>query len=413
MATNVQIPPLGESVTEAVLLRWIKEEGEVVSVDEPILELETDKANVELPATAAGVLKRIKKAGDTVRIGETVAQIEAGTGATVAKKKEAAAPPPPAAKAEAPKPQPKPEPVAPPAPTHAGRPADALSPSVRRLVREHGVNPEELHGTGPRGRVVREDVLAAAEAEPQRPVVAKAPVVVSDVDGIRTVPMTKIRKKIAERLVQAQHQAAMLTTFNEVDMTEVLELREKYKERFKEAHGVSLGLMSFFARAAAVALKEFPAINAQIDGENIVYHDYVHLSVAVSTERGLVVPVLRHVEKLSFAKIESEIKRMAGAARDGKLGLQELGGGTFTITNGGVFGSLLSTPILNSPQSGILGLHAIQKRPVVRDDKIEVRSMMYVALSYDHRLVDGRESVSFLVRIKSLLEDPSRLMLEI
>jgi 2-oxoglutarate dehydrogenase E2 component (dihydrolipoamide succinyltransferase) len=301
-----------------------------------------------------------------------------------------------------------------------------LSPSVRRLVKEHGVDPNTLHGTGPRGRIVKEDVIAAIEtpaagaAKAARgletfPSAASDPrtSLVPAEDGTRRVAMTKIRKRIAERLVTAQHTAAMLTTFNEIDMSAVISLREKYKGRFTDLYGVSLGFMSFFARACAVGLKEFPSVNASIEGDDVLYHDYVHLGIAVSTERGLVVPVLRHVENMSFGRIESEIKRMAGAAREGKLGLQELGGGTFTITNGGVFGSLLSTPIINPPQSGILGLHAIQKRPIGVEDRIELRPMMYIAMSYDHRLVDGKDSVSFLVRVKQLLEDPARLMLEV
>lgn len=404
MAKKVEIPPLGESVTEAVLLRWIKADGEAVKRDEPICELETDKANVELPAPTAGVLQRIKREGDTVKIGEVIAEISEGAakGASSAASEKTKAP-------EAPAPA-KP----------AAEDSPALSPSVRRLVREHQVNADALEGTGPRGRVVKEDVLSfvekhkePAKAAPSIPSGPASPPPVASADGVRRVPMPKIRKKIAERLVQAQKTAAMLTTFNEIDMSAVMELRERYKQRFIDAHGVSLGLMSFFARAAVLALKEFPIVNAFIEGDEIVYHDYVNLGIAVSTDRGLVVPVLRHAEKMSFARVESEIKRTATAARDGKLALDELSGGTFTLTNGGVFGSLLSTPILNLPQSGILGLHAIQKRPRAVDDKVVIRPMMYVALSYDHRLVDGRDSVSFLVRVKESLEDPARLMLEI
>ena len=418
MATKVEIPTLGESVTEAVLVRWIKQDGEAVSVDDPVCELETDKANVEIPAPAAGVLRHKVKQGSSVKIGDTIAEVEAGAGAGA---KPAAAP------AAAPS-----KPAAPPAPppkVQAGGPdariaadIDDLAPSVRRLVKEHGLDPSTLQGSGPRGRIVKEDVQAALGSEskpkPAPPMSGgfskpAPPAPRPSGDGVRREPMTKIRKKIAERLVQAQHNAAMLTTFNEVDMSQVLELRERYKEQFQKTYGVSLGLMSFFARAIALALKEFPVVNAFIEGDEIVFHDHVHLVIAVSTDRGLVVPVLRNVEDLSFSRIESEIKRMAVAAREGKLSLNELGGGTFTITNGGVFGSLLSTPILNPPQSGILGMHAIQKRAVVVNDKVEVRPMMYVALSYDHRLVDGKDSVSFLVRVKNLLEDPHRLMLAV
>ncbi len=395
MATKVVIPSLGESVSEAVLIRWIKQDGDTVKVDDPLCELETDKANVELPAPAAGVLKHSVKQGTTVKIGDLVAEVTEGVSAAPAKTE---------------------TPVA--APHAVAKPPidlEDLAPSVRRLAKEHGVDPAALHGSGPRGRIVGEDVMAAAKTapKPSAPVPVATTTPARKEDGVRREPMTKIRKKIAERLVQAQHSAAMLTTFNEVDMSQVLELRERYKEQFQKTYGVSLGLMSFFARAVALALKEFPVVNAFIDGEDVVYHEHVNLGIAVSTERGLVVPVLRKCEDMSFSKIESEIKRMAVAAREGKLSLNELGGGTFTITNGGVFGSLLSTPIINPPQSAILGMHATQKRAVVVADKIEIRPMMYLALSYDHRLVDGKDSVSFLVRVKNLLEDPHRLMLAV
>lgn len=413
MATNVQIPPLGESVTEAILLRWIKQDGEAVKTDDPLCELETDKANVELPSPVAGALRQIKKPGDTVKIGDIIASVDEAV----------------AGKAPAVKAAPAATPASPtslPSTTPTAHRNDAvhdapLSPSVRRAVRDNEVDPNALSGTGPRGRVTKEDVLSyvdkkgAVAPTGMTAAVSQGPVTKpqSDENGVRREPMSKIRKKIAERLVMAQHQAAMLTTFNEIDMSAVMDLREKYKARFQEAHGVSLGLMSFFARASVLALREYPIVNAFIDGNDILYHDYVNLSVAVSTERGLVVPVLRHVEKMSFAKVELEIKRTANAARDGKLSLDELSGGTFTITNGGVFGSLMSTPIVNPPQSGILGLHAIQKRPRAVDDKVVIRPMMYVALSYDHRLVDGKDSVRFLVKVKECLEDPARLMLEI
>ncbi len=427
MATKVQIPSLGESVTEATLLRWIKQDGEAVAIDDPVCELETDKANVEIPSPSAGVLRHKVKQGATVRIGDSIAEVEAGgvgaTKAPAAKAPEPKAagptPPPPSKEGKAPKGlAPETHNVA----HHEEVDAEDLAPSVRRLVREHGVDPGSLHGTGPRGRIVKEDVMAAvtkpaassAKSGGFSTPAPSAPAVKSpSVNGERREPMTKIRKKIAERLVSAQRNAAMLTTFNEVDMSEVLELRARYKEQFEKTHGVSLGLMSFFARAVALALKEFPVVNAFIEGEDVIFHDHVNLGIAVSTDRGLVVPVLRQVEDMSFNKIEGEIKRMANSAREGKLGLNELGGGTFTITNGGVFGSLLSTPILNPPQSAILGLHAIQKRPIVVKDEIVIRPMMYLALSYDHRLVDGKDSVSFLVRVKNLLEDPHRLMLAV
>lgn len=408
MPTNVAVPALGESVSEAVLLKWHKKDGDRVSADEPLCELETEKANVDVPAPASGVLKRSATEGTTVKIGDTIATITEGNGATSVK----STTPPPAAPAKAPA-------RVPPA-TKAE--SDDLSPAVRRMVEENKLDPKSVTGTGTGGRILKEDVIRhldeqkdSGKASDASQAVA-APLVAptsASKDGVRREPMSKIRKKIAERLVHAQHTAAILTTFNEVDLQAVSELRAKYKEKFEKAFGVGLGYMSFFAKAVVLALKEFPKVNGQIEGDEIVYHDYVHLGIAVSTDRGLAVPVLRNAHQMSFAKIESEIKRLAAATREGKLGLEELSGGTFTMTNGGVFGSLLSTPILNPPQSGILGMHAIQKRAVVINDKIEIRPMMYIALSYDHRLVDGRESVSFLVRLKELLEDPARLMLEI
>jgi 2-oxoglutarate dehydrogenase E2 component (dihydrolipoamide succinyltransferase) len=420
---------MGESVTEAVLLKWHKADGEAVKESEPIAELETDKANVDVPAPASGVFKRVKKEGDTVKIGETIATIDpAGKPSAAPAKTQANAAPNPtpsqtvASSAGA-------------ASKSSGNSKSAVieeqRPAVRRIAEENKVDLTSVKGTGPGGRIIKEDVVKAVEEPGQEePNDDRA----GDVDhmaaitssatpttapttgeqtGTRRQPMSKIRKRIAENLVRAQQTAAILTTFNEIDLHNVMDLRTKYKERFEKIHGVGLGFMSFFARAVVLALKEFPRVNGQLDGSDIIYHDYVNLGIAVSTERGLAVPVLRNVEQMSFAKIESEIKRLAGATRDGKLSLQELSGGTFTITNGGVFGSLLSTPIINPPQSGILGMHAIQKRPVVVNDEIKIRPMMYVALSYDHRLVDGRESVSFLVRVKEYLEDPARLMLEI
>ncbi len=428
MGTKVAIPALGESVTEAILVKWMKQDGDAVSVDTPICELETDKANVELPSPTAGVLRHKIKQGTTVKIGDVVAEIVAAASNTSVEAKTAAAPDnkPEAAKhvAAATAKSPVSAPSKPSAIEHERTAADLedLAPSVRRLAREHGVDPTDLHGSGPRGRILKEDVMAAVGgSKPAAPAPKSnggfstpAPSIAKPAgSGERREPLSKIRKKIAERLVAAQHNAAMLTTFNEVDLSEVMALRERYKEPFQKTYGVSLGFMSFFARAVALALQEFPVVNAFIEGDEVVYHDHVHLGIAVSTERGLVVPVLKEVEGMSFSKIESEIKRMAGAAKDGKLSLNELGGGTFTVTNGGVFGSLLSTPILNPPQSAILGMHAIQKRAVVVNDQIVIRPMMYLALSYDHRLVDGKDSVSFLVRVKNLLEDPHRLMLAV
>jgi len=423
MPTNVDVPALGESVREAVLIKWHKGDGESVAAAEPIAELETDKANVDVPAPSAGVLRHVKEEGATVAIGDTIARIdEGGAGKASAPAKETKT---------TEKKQSSPPPAAPAAPPSSK--ADDLRPSVRRIVEENKLDASTIKGSARGGQITKEDAeVAAANAKgaartPASGGAASAPTAKPwalgdagssdfDSDGTKRVAMSKIRKKIAERLVEAQHTAAILTTFNEADMSAIMDLRAKFKEKFEKAHGVGLGFMSFFARASVLALREFPRVNAEIDGDEVVYHNYVNLGIAVSTERGLVVPVLRNVERMSFATIENEIKRLAAAARDGKIGLNELSGGTFTITNGGVFGSLLSTPIINPPQSGILGMHAIQKRPVASPpnfDKVEIRPMMYLALSYDHRLVDGRESVSFLVRLKEYLEDPSRLMLEI
>jgi 2-oxoglutarate dehydrogenase E2 component (dihydrolipoamide succinyltransferase) len=402
MAIQVKVPGLGESVKQAKLLKWHKQDGQTVGVDEPICELESDKANADVTAESAGIIHPKKREGEIVEVGDVIAEIDP-TGFKSAKpaeqKKPASAPTPP---------------------TLAHDPLEDFSPAVRRMVAENQLDPKSIPATGPKGRLTKEDVEAVVSAPLAAPERKKEPApaltaqpIAYDSTGIHRAPMSKIRKRIAETLLLAQHTAAILTTFNEVDLTSILELRNKFKDRFQEVHGVGLGLMSFFARACILALKEFPKVNAFIEEDNVVYHQFVNLGIAVSTERGLAVPVLRNAEKMSFAKIESEIKRLAGATRDGKLSLEELSGGTFTITNGGVFGSLLSTPILNPPQSGILGMHAIQKRPVVVNDKVEIRSMMYVALSYDHRLVDGRESVSFLVRLKQYLEEPTRQMLEI
>ena len=415
MSVQVEIPSMGESVSEVILLEWLKGNGERVEQDEPLCVLETDKANVELPSPASGALKHLQPTDTTLAIGAIIAEIEESAASAPASKPEPAAPEP------AP---PKPEPV--------------LSPAVRRLVEEHELDPAAIEGTGKDGRLTKKDVLAHLKIlsapepaqpppapEPTQPLPALEPAQPSPApeptpspaptgpDPIRREPMSRLRQRIAEHLVAAQHNAAMLTTFNEIDMSGVMQLRAKYKERFAQVHGASLGLMSFFSRAAVLALGEFPAINAQIDGTHIVYHDFVNLGIAVSTERGLVVPVLHHADQMSIAQLESHIKRLALSARDNKLAMNELSGGTFTITNGGVFGSLLSTPILNAPQSGILGMHAIQERPVAVEGQVVIRPMMYIALSYDHRLVDGQQSVSFLVRLKELLEDPARLLLEV
>ena len=388
MPVDVVLPELGESVTDAILVEWLKSDGEAVAVDEPLAVIETDKADVELPAPSAGVLHTLKADGDTIEVGETIATIDEDGKAV--------------SKAEVSVPE----------------KADGLSPAVRRLVTEHDLDPAAITGTGKDGRLTKGDVLAYLDSvadppvsEPEAPAPPPAPAVSSD--GERREPMSQIRTRIAERLVSAQQTAAMLTTFNEVDMSGIFDLRAKYKEMFADVHGISLGLMSFFVRASVIALQEYPDVNASIDGSDIVYRDYVNMGIAVGTDRGLVVPVLKSAERMSFATIESEIKRVALSAREGKLGLDELSGGTFTITNGGVFGSLLSTPILNPPQTGILGMHAIQNRPIAVGDEVVVRPMMYLALTYDHRLIDGQTSVTFLVRVKDLLEDPARMMLEV
>lgn len=431
MAITIKIPETGESISEVILSKWLKSDGDQVKEKESICVLETDKADFELTAPAAGILRTLKKEGDTIQVGEEIASIEGAEGKELSSEEAIQTIKKVEEKEVAVKEEEK---------VISG---EDLSPAVRRLVEEHNLHPETIQGTGRGGRLTKQDVLTFIEnQQSEKPVEVdteteiSAPVRTEEIhteekhgtiseeehfgrsvtferDGTKRIPMSKIRRRIAQRLVNAHQITAMLTTFNEIDLNEVLAIRTRYKERFDKVHGVSLGLMSFFARACVLALNEFPNLNAKIDGDDIVHHQYVHLGIAVSTDRGLVVPVLRNVEKMSFAQIEIEIKRMANAARIGKLSIEELSDGTFSITNGGVFGSLLSTPILNMPQSGILGMHAIKKRPVAVNDEIVIHPMMYVALTYDHRIVDGRESVSFLVRIKELLEDPARLMLEI
>jgi 2-oxoglutarate dehydrogenase E2 component (dihydrolipoamide succinyltransferase) len=421
---EVRVPSLGESVTEAVIGRWIKQDGEVVGVDEPILELESDKANMDLAAEHAGRLRVLKKAGDAVNVGDLVATIDPASGAT------ASAPAAPATAsaptAAAPAAAPAPAPAAAPATATSTAPPAAepfLSPAVRRVVAEEGLEVAGATGTGPHGRLTKGDVLGLAQrkAEPPAapaPAAADAPapaprrpVVEGGAAPEERVPMSRLRQVIARRLVEAQHTAAILTTFNEVDMTAILDLRARYKEPFQKKHGVGLGFMSFFVAACCAAAREVPAVNAEIQGTDILYRHYVHMGVAVGTERGLVVPVVRNADRMSFAEIEREIGRLAELARTGKLSVDDLSGATFTISNGGVYGSLLSTPILNPPQSGILGMHKIEKRPVVVNDQIVIRPMMYLALSYDHRIVDGQGAVTFLVRVKEALEDPTRVLL--
>lgn len=408
MATEIRVPTLGESVTEATVAKWFKKPGDAVAADEPLVELETDKVTVEVPAPSAGVLSEIiAKDGETVEVGALLGQIGEGKGAAPAPKKEE--PKKAEVKAEA-KPEPKKAEAAAPS-----KPADAEpSPAVRRVAAENDLDVSKIEGTGKGGRVTKADAEEAAASKPSAPaapVQVKAP---AD-QGAREerVKMTRLRKTIATRLKEAQNTAAMLTTFNEVDMTNVMALRNQYKDLFEKKHGVRVGFMSFFVKACIHALQEIPAVNAEIDGEELVYKNYYNIGVAVGTDRGLVVPVVRDAQDLSLAGIEKTINDFGRRARDGALKLEELQGGTFTISNGGVYGSLMSTPILNAPQSGILGMHKIQERPMVIGGKIEIRPMMYLALSYDHRIVDGKEAVTFLVRVKEVLEDPQRLLLDL
>ena len=406
---EIKVPILGESVSEATVSKWFKAVGDTVAVDEPLVELETDKVTLEVPASAAGTVAEIRVAeGENVEVGAVLAIISNGAAG------ETAAPPAP---------EPAPAPALETAP--AASEAPALSPAVRKLVAEHDLDAAAIPATGNGGRLTKGDVLAFMESSAapaaKEPAPAPAPAATEPAPqpqpaaarGEERVRMTRLRKRIAERLKEAQNTAAILTTFNEVDMTGVMAARSRFRDRFQEKHGVKLGFMSFFAKACMVALKEIPAVNACIDGDEIVYRNYCDLGIAVGTEQGLVVPVLRDADRKSFAEIEREIGGLGRAARDGKLTMDQLTGGTFTITNGGVYGSLLSTPILNTPQSGILGMHKIQPRPVAIGDVVEIRPMMYLALSYDHRIIDGGEAVTFLVRVKECLEEPERILLDI
>jgi 2-oxoglutarate dehydrogenase E2 component (dihydrolipoamide succinyltransferase) len=412
--TEIRVPTLGESVTEATIGRWFKKAGDEVKVDEPLVELETDKVTIEVPAPTAGVLSDIAvKDGETVAVGALLGEIKPGAGAPAS-----AAPPKAAPQASAaPAPQP-------PRPAAAKAPAAniPLAPSVRKLSTETGVDPVAVAGTGKDGRVTKGDMLAEIEraaaqplqvAQPAAAVQVRAPSPPDDAAREERVRMTRLRQTIARRLKDAQNAAAMLTTFNEVDMTHVMALRNQYRDLFEKKHAVKLGFMGFFVRACVQALKEIPSVNAEIDGTDIVYKNYYHVGVAVGTDRGLVVPVVRDCDRKSLSEIEKEIAEFGKRGRDGTLKLEDMQGGTFTISNGGVYGSLMSTPILNAPQSGILGMHKIQERPMVVAGKVEVRPMMYLAMSYDHRLVDGREAVTFLVRVKEVLEDPARLVLDL
>jgi 2-oxoglutarate dehydrogenase E2 component (dihydrolipoamide succinyltransferase) len=408
---EIRVPTLGESVTEATIGKWFKKPGDPVAVDEPLVELETDKVTIEVPAPAAGTLGEIAaKDGDTVAVGALLGEVKEGAGAA----KPAAKPAPAAPAAEA-----KPAPAPPPKVAAAGAP---LAPSVRKMAAETGMDPAKVDGSGKDGRVTKGDMMAAIEkaasaptpvAQPAAAIAVRAPSPADDAAREERVKMTRLRQTIARRLKDAQNTAAMLTTFNEVDMSHVMGLRNQYKDMFEKRHGVKLGFMGFFVRACVAALKDIPAVNAEIDGTDLIYKNYYHIGVAVGTEKGLVVPVIRDCDQKSLAQIEKEIAGAGRRARDGALKIEDMQGGTFTISNGGVYGSLMSTPILNAPQSGILGMHKIQERPMAIAGKIEIRPMMYLALSYDHRVVDGQQAVTFLVRVKDVLEDPSRLVLDL
>lgn len=403
MATEIKVPTLGESVTEATVGAWLKKPGEAVALDEPVASLETDKVAIDVPAPVAGVMgDQLVKEGDTVNVGAILGTVEAGTGAP--------------AKAAAPAAAPAERPAA----AESAGDAIALSPAVRRLVLEHGLDPGSIRGSGKDGRLTKEDVLAAiadgsavaaGAGEPVTAAVAVAPAAPARRE--ERVKMTRLRQTVAKRLKSAQETAALLTTFNDVDMTAVMEARSRYKDLFEKKHGVRLGFMGFFTKAVCMALKDVPAVNGQIEGDEIVYHDYADISVAVSAPNGLVVPVIRDADRMSVAEIEKTIGDFGKRAKDGTLTMEDMKGGTFTISNGGVFGSLMSTPIINPPQSAVLGLHRIEERPVVVNGQIVARPMMYLALSYDHRLIDGREAVTFLVAIKNAIEDPTRLLIDL
>ncbi|MEO1202498.1 MAG: 2-oxoglutarate dehydrogenase complex dihydrolipoyllysine-residue succinyltransferase [Pseudomonadota bacterium] len=408
MSIEIKVPPLPESVADATLVAWHKESGDAVSRDENLVDLETDKVVLEVPAPSAGSIGKILvEVGATVTAGDILAILEEGDGAAPAPAEAPAEEPAPAAAKAVEAPEP-------------ARQSQKTSPAVRRLLEEHDLDATMVTGTGKDGRITKSDVMAFLKSDDSSNVTPGDPTIPAG-DSVeiglareeQRVPMTRLRARIAERLVEAQQTAAMLTTFNEVDLTEVMALRSRYKEAFEKQHGVRLGFMSFFAKAAVEALKKFPVVNASVEGTDILYHNYYDIGVAVSTERGLMVPVLRDVDQMSFAEFERDLGDMAKRAQDGKIGMEELTGGTFSITNGGVFGSMMSTPILNQPQSAILGMHAIQQRPMAVDGEVKIRPMMYLALTYDHRIIDGKDSVQFLVTIKQQLEDPSRLLLQI
>jgi 2-oxoglutarate dehydrogenase E2 component (dihydrolipoamide succinyltransferase) len=410
--TEIRVPTLGESVTEATIGRWFKKAGDPVAVDEPLVELETDKVTIEVPSPSAGTLGDIvAKDGETVAVGALLGQINDGAAGAAAKP--AAAPPKAAT----------PPPTAAPAPAAKAPPADAPpAPSVRKLSAESGIDASTVPGSGKDGRVTKGDMLAAIEkaaaaptpvSQPAASVQVRAPSPADDAAREERVRMTRLRQTIARRLKDVQNTAAMLTTFNEVDMSHVMAMRSQYKDVFEKKHGVKLGFMGFFTKACVQALKDIPAVNAEIDGTDLIYKNYYHVGIAVGTDKGLVVPVVRDCDHKSIAEIEKSIADFGRRARDGQLKIDEMQGGTFTITNGGIYGSLMSTPILNAPQSGILGMHKIQERPMAIGGKVEIRPMMYLALSYDHRVIDGKEAVTFLVRVKESLEDPARLVLDL
>jgi 2-oxoglutarate dehydrogenase E2 component (dihydrolipoamide succinyltransferase) len=415
MATEIRVPTLGESVSEATVGTWFKKVGDVIKADEPLVELETDKVTIEVPAPAAGVLTEIvAQAGETVGLDALLGQIAAAAAG-------AAAPAPAAAPAKAAEPAPAaPAPVAAAASASASVSSMPPAPAASKMLAENNISADQVDGSGKRGQVLKGDVIAAVAkgisapaAVPAAPVAARGPSTVEDAGREERVKMTRLRQTIAKRLKDAQNTAAMLTTYNEVDMSAVMALRAKYKDVFEKKHGVKLGFMGFFTKAVTHALKELPAVNAEIDGTDLIYKNYCHIGMAVGTDKGLVVPIIRDADQLSIAGIEKDLGRLAKLARDGSLSMADMQGGTFTITNGGVYGSLMSSPILNAPQSGILGMHKIQDRPVVVGGQIVIRPMMYLALSYDHRIVDGKEAVTFLVRVKESLEDPERLVLDL
>jgi 2-oxoglutarate dehydrogenase E2 component (dihydrolipoamide succinyltransferase) len=428
MATDVQVPALGESITEGTLAQWLKKPGEPVAQDEPIASLETDKVSVEVPSPVAGVMtEQLVKEGDTVAVGAAIARIDEGGTAAAAPATaaaEATTNPPGAGET----PALKSDSTAPVAEADSDEDTiTTLSPAVRRAVLEYHVDPSKIQGTGKDGRLTKDDVIAAAQGQrseaPQAKTPAAAPppspapqVKAPAVAGERReerVKMSRLRQTIAKRLKDAQNTAAMLTTFNDVDMSAVIDARTRYKDLFEKKHGIRLGFMGFFVKACALAAKDVPSVNASLEGDEIVYHDYLDVSVAVSAPKGLVVPVVRNADRMSFAEIEKTIAEYGKKAKEGTLTVDEMTGGTFTISNGGVFGSLLSTPIINPPQSAVLGMHRIEERPVVKDGQIVARPMMYLALSYDHRIIDGREAVTFLVRVKEAIEDPTRLLIDL